>query len=328
MTWWPNACSACREVDEGMTVNQTVDTNTIDTAELDLIRASMRHALDTTTPAELPAALLAEGWADLVDAAPAEAITALCEQAGSARSAAPAADLAVLWGVGLTSEARTAVLYNGVALAGAERATTFIAVSADGLATVPAEAVELTPIRGFDPSFGLLRATLSSGSFDAVGGPQEASAAIAAGRRALASQMVGAADQMLADTIAYVLERHQYNRAIGSFQTVKHRLADVKVAFTAARSATRAAWEAAEAAEGPLNAMAAKALAGRAQHIASTHCFQVHGGIAFTVEHGFQTWVRRGMVLDHLLGGHEALTREIGRQLIDAGRVPRVPQLF
>ena len=65
----------------------------------------------------------------------------------------------------------------------------------------------------------------------------------------------------------------------------------------------------------------------RAQHVASTHCFQVHGGIAFTVEHGFFQWVRRGLLLDQLLGGHERLTAELGRRLIERSGVPRVPQL-
>jgi hypothetical protein len=326
MTSWPSACSAFRVGDDDMRNDRM--TQTIDAAELDMIRASLRHALDSASPADLPGLLLAEGWADLVDAAPAEAITALCEQAGSARSAAPAADLAVQWGAGLAADAGTVVLYDGVALAGGNRATTFLTLSSSGIARLPSEAVELSPIGGIDPTFGLLRATALPTTPDLIGGPDQTAAAIAVGRLAFASQMVGAAEQMLADTIAYVLERHQYGRAIGSFQTVKHRLADVKVAVTAARSATRAAWETAGNQTGDITAMAAKALAARAQLLASTHCFQVHGGIAFTVEHGFQTWVRRGVVLDHLLGSHETLAREVGQRLIAARDTPRVPDLF
>ena len=53
----------------------------------------------------------------------------------------------------------------------------------------------------------------------------------------------------------------------------------------------------------------------------------MHGGIAFTVEHGFHQWVRRGLLLDHLLGDHRQLTREVGRAVISAGRPPRVPAL-
>lgn len=302
----------------------------IDSAELDLIRASLRHALDSNDDAAVIGSLLGEGWAELCEAMAPEAITALSEQAGAARSAAPVADLAVLWGAGIAPDASTAVIYDGIALAGAGRAERFVTLSPAGLVSAPAAAVELVPVRGFDHTLGLARATVdpaAGASGDVLGGPDSGVAAIAAGRRALASQMVGAGERMLTDTLAYVMERHQYGRAIGSFQTVKHRLADVKVALTAARSATWAAWEVADTADGALTSMAAKALAGRAHHLASTHCFQVHGGIAFTVEHGFQQWVRRGLVLDHLLGGHEQLTRDIGAQLIADGRVPRLPQL-
>jgi alkylation response protein AidB-like acyl-CoA dehydrogenase len=305
-----------------------MDSNVIDHAELALIRSSLRHALDTYEPSTVIDALLREGWAELCEAAPAQALTALAEQAGAARSAAPVADLAVLWGAGVAPDPVTAVLHDGLALAGAERAETFVLITSDGVANVPSSAITLTAVRGLDPTLGLSRATVDRDAGTLIGGSAEAARAVAAGRRAVSSQMVGAAEQMLADTLAYVTERHQYGRSIGSFQTVKHRLADVKVAFTAARSATRAAWEVADTVDGPLTAMAAKVLAGRAQQIASTHCFQVHGGIAFTVEHGFQRWVRRGMVLDRLLGDTDHLTREIGCQLIDAGQVPRVPQLF
>lgn len=305
-----------------------MDVEIIDTAELELVRSSLRNTLATHEPRDVVAALLGEGWAELCDAAPAQALTALGDVAGATRSAAPIADLAVLWGAGIVADAATAVLHGGLALAGAARAERFVSVTAEGVVSVPAAAVALTAVRGFDPALGLSRATVAATTADKLGGPPEAIAALAAGRRALASQMIGASEQMLADTLAYVQERHQYGRAIGSFQSVKHRLADVKVAVTAARSATRAAWESADTTDGPLTAMAAKALAGRAQQLASTHCFQVHGGIAFTVEHGFQQWVRRGLLLDHLLGGHEQLVREVGAQLIDSRRVPRVPQLF
>jgi alkylation response protein AidB-like acyl-CoA dehydrogenase len=298
-----------------------------DAAELDLIRTSLRQVLDTTTPAELPGALLAQGWADLVATDPAAAITALSEQAGRARSVAPIADLAMLHGAGLVADATTAVLVDGHALAGAERATRFVLVDEQGIVSVGADSVELTPAGGFDPALGLSRATVGNTKGDRIGDASAATSAIAAGRRALASQMVGSVEQMLTDTLAYVTERHQFGRSIGSFQTVKHRLAEVKVAVTAAQATTATAWESATTVAGSTLAMAAKALAGRAHELASTHCFQVHGGIAFTVEHGFHQWVRRGLLLDHLLGNHRSLTGEVGRAVIAAGGPLRLPPL-
>ena len=299
-----------------------------DADELILIRTSLRHVLDTSDAAAVPGALLVEGWTELVGADPANAISALAEEAGAARSSAPITDLAVLWGAGTAAAAaETAVVHDGVVLAGADRADRFVAVDERRVASVDAASVTRSPAGGFDPALGLQTATFDPADATPIGDEATAARALAAGRRALASQMVGASEQMLADTLAYITERHQYGRAIGSFQTVKHRMAEVKVALTAARASTRAAWEHADDPDGAVLAMAAKCLAGRAQQMASTHCFQVHGGIAFTVEHGFQRWVRRGLLLDHLLGGHEQLTRRLGRALLAARAVPRAPQL-
>jgi hypothetical protein len=299
---------------------------TIDADELALLRTSLRHVIDSHEPADVPRALLDEGWSELVAADPATAITALAEEAGAARSAAPALDMAVIWGADVDTDAATAVIVDEVALAGTERAKRFLCIANEGVGVVDAGLVALAPAGGFDPALGLQRARIDGGDISPLT-DAAAACAIAAGRRALASQMIGASEQMLADTMAYVNERHQYGRAIGSFQTVKHRLAEVKVAITAARAGVAAAWEHADAEHAATVAIAAKCLAGRAQQLASTHCFQVHGGIAFTVEHGFQQWVRRGLLLDYLLGGHERLTKELGRRLIAAGGVPRVPDL-
>jgi alkylation response protein AidB-like acyl-CoA dehydrogenase len=298
----------------------------IDHDELLLVRASMRHVLDTASPGEVPAALLDEGWADLLATDPATAISTLAEEAGRARSAAPVLDLAMAWGAGLDADAATAVIADGLVSAGAERADRFVDASPSGVRMFPADQVVLTTVAGFDPALGLARAEVA-GSGEPVGDAQLAERSIAAGRRALASQMVGAVEQMLFDTVSYVNERHQYGRPIGSFQSVKHRLAEVKVSASAAKAACAAAWESYDTPDCSTLAIAAKCLAGRAQQLASTNCFQVHGGIAFTVEHGFTQWVRRGMLLDLLLGPHARLTPELGRRLIVAQSVPRAPAL-
>ncbi len=297
-----------------------------DAAELDLIRTSMRHVLNTQAPAVVPTALLDAGWTELLATDAAAAITTLAEEAGRARSAAPVMDLAMLWAAGFDDIDALAVIADGLVLAGAERASRFVMIGDDGLALVGADVVSLVPAGGFDPALGLSLARID-GAGHRVGDAGLALAAVAAGRRALASQMAAAAEQMLTDTLAYVTERHQYGRAIGSFQSVKHRLADVRVAVTAAQAGVRAAWESADHDDSGTLAIAAKCLAGRAHELASTHCFQVHGGIAFTVEHGFQQWVRRGLLLDVLLGSTESLQRDLGRRLLTNGRVPRHPAL-
>ena len=297
---------------------------TIDPNEADLIRTSLRNVLDTCPPAGVPEALLAQGWAELLTADAALAITMLAEEAGRSRSAAPVVDLAMLHGAGLEPDATTVFVIGDLVVGGWQRATRLIVPAIDRLMAFEAPHFAVTDVLGVDPASQLGRSQFDQNDADQIGTAIDSERAVAIGRLALASQMVGAVEQMLTDTIAYVNERHQYGRAIGSFQSVKHRLADVTVAAEAAKAGMRAAWEAGDT----TSAIAAKCLAGRAQQLASRDCFQVHGGIAFTVEHGFQQWVRRGQVLDLLLGSCERLTVELGQRLIEAGHVPRVPANF
>ncbi|WP_326684597.1 acyl-CoA/acyl-ACP dehydrogenase [Streptomyces microflavus] len=112
----------------------------------------------------------------------------------------------------------------------------------------------------------------------------------------LAAEAVGAAAGALERTVAYVKEREQFGRAIGSFQAVKHRLADLYVRVEAARSAAYyAAWD---AAAGPL----ALAQALEAARIVAGEAVQLHGGIGFTWEHEAHLYVKRAAA-DELLFG-------------------------
>ncbi|MYW28423.1 acyl-CoA dehydrogenase family protein, partial [Streptomyces sp. SID2119] len=100
----------------------------------------------------------------------------------------------------------------------------------------------------------------------------------------------------LARTVAYVKEREQFGRAIGSFQAVKHRLADLYVRVEAARSAAyHAAWD---PAAGPL----ALAQALEAARTVAGEAVQLHGGIGFTWEHEAHLYVKRAAG-DELLFG-------------------------
>jgi Acyl-CoA dehydrogenase, C-terminal domain len=317
----------------------------MDDHELALVRASLRHVLHTSDAAEIAAVLVSSGWVELLATDPAVAIGVLAEEQGSALLAGPVVDLAMLHGADLDIDPTVAVVLpplrvgepmsaqavadgwavNGLVLAGHGRADRFLVTGPSGLLMVPASGLTFSPVAGGDVGLGLHRANgvVPTSDVSVVGDEAAIEAAIAAGRRALASELVGGAGQMLVNTVEYVMQRHQYGRAIGSFQSVKHRLADVHVAITAARSGVAASWQHRD----PLTAMAAKCLAGRAHQLASTHCHQVHGGIAFTTEHGFHRWIRRGQLLDSLLGTSVHLNDEIGRHLINSAAVPRVPAL-
>ena len=111
--------------------------------------------------------------------------------------------------------------------------------------------------------------------------------AIRSGVLALAAEQVGGAQRCLDMAVAYAKVRHQFGRAIGSFQAIKHMCADMLLEVESARSAAyEAAWAAADgAADLPLVASLAKAYCSEAYfHVAASN-IQIHGGIGFTWEH-------------------------------------------
>jgi alkylation response protein AidB-like acyl-CoA dehydrogenase len=120
----------------------------------------------------------------------------------------------------------------------------------------------------------------------------------------VAFEQVGGADASLEMARNYALERYAFGRPIGSFQAIKHKLADVYVANELARSnAYYGAWAlAADAAELPLAAATARVSATEAFHLASKENIQTHGGIGFTWDVDCQLYYRRSKQLALTLG--------------------------
>src|SRR6202044_3606584 len=106
-------------------------------------------------------------------------------------------------------------------------------------------------------------------------------AALAVGQVALGYELIGAGRTMLELARTHALERMQFGRPIGSFQAVRHRLAESLVALEAAAALLDAAWED----PAPAIAAMAKAFAGRSARTAARHCQQGLAGIGFTTEH-------------------------------------------
>jgi alkylation response protein AidB-like acyl-CoA dehydrogenase len=124
---------------------------------------------------------------------------------------------------------------------------------------------------------------------------QAVASALAAGAAMLASEQLGVAERCLDMTVAYVKERRQFARPVGSFQALKHRLADVWIQVTQARAAARYA-AACLAAGDPDTQVAialAKAACGDAAVHAAQECVQMHGGIGFTWEHPAHLLLKR-----------------------------------
>lgn len=117
---------------------------------------------------------------------------------------------------------------------------------------------------------------------------------------------VGLADAALALATAYAKERTQFGRVIGSFQALKHLLADAQVAVEVARAAVQAAGvEIDDVAAGdgdPARARraadGARIVASRAADRATRACVQVHGGMGFTWELDAHLFLKRALVLD------------------------------
>jgi alkylation response protein AidB-like acyl-CoA dehydrogenase len=129
-------------------------------------------------------------------------------------------------------------------------------------------------------------------------------AALQAGAAMLAAEQIGLADRALEITLAYVKQRYQFARPIGSFQAIKHRLADWWVAVTQARAASR--YAAACLTDGnpdtPVAVALAKAACSEAAVLAGQEMIQLHGGIGFTWEHPAHLYLKRAKSSSIALG--------------------------
>jgi alkylation response protein AidB-like acyl-CoA dehydrogenase len=114
----------------------------------------------------------------------------------------------------------------------------------------------------------------------------------------LAAEQVGAARRCLELTVDYTKERQQFGRAIGSFQALKHRMADLYVAVQAAQAVVN------EAADAPsaTSAALARVAASEAFSTVAAEGIQLHGGIAITWEHDMQLYFKRAHGSSQLLG--------------------------
>jgi alkylation response protein AidB-like acyl-CoA dehydrogenase len=162
-----------------------------------------------------------------------------------------------------------------------------------------APGLTVTPVVSLDQTRQLADLTLDSvPARPVVTGPDAAaavSAALTAGAAMLASEQLGLAEKCLEITVSYLNERYQFARPVGSFQALKHRLADLWVAVLQARAAAR--YAAACLAEGdpdtPVAVALAKAACGDAATLAAQECVQLHGGIGFTWEHPAHLYLKR-----------------------------------
>lgn len=191
---------------------------------------------------------------------------------------------------------------------------------------LPGAAVGLQPLPSMDQ--GVRLSTVSWSPDDAVAriDPAISAAAFDWAGVAVAAQLVGLAEAMLDMSVRYALTREQFGRPIGSFQAIKHQLADVYVATAFARPVVnRGAWSVVRdlptrARDASHAKHAASVAAGRAARAA----LQVHGGIGYTFEHELHMWLKRTWTLS-ALWGNERWHRERVASAVLSGQTQRVP---
>jgi alkylation response protein AidB-like acyl-CoA dehydrogenase len=164
-------------------------------------------------------------------------------------------------------------------------------------------------LQTLDPTRGAARLTFAGATAERLGAAGEgfvlAEQVLDRAAVLLAFEQVGGADRCLAMAKDYALERYAFGRVIGSYQAIKHKLADVYVKNELARSnAYYGAWALnVGAAELPIAASAARVAASDAYWFASKENIQTHGGMGFTWEVDCHLYYRRSRQLALVAGG-------------------------
>jgi alkylation response protein AidB-like acyl-CoA dehydrogenase len=119
-----------------------------------------------------------------------------------------------------------------------------------------------------------------------------------------AADSLGAGERLLEMTVGYVKVREQFDRPLGSFQSVKHKVADMLTTLKGARAATYYAAMAldADVADATVAASVAKAFTAEGVAALAGEALQTHGGIGFTWEHDLHLYLRRVKVNEMLYG--------------------------
>lgn len=253
-----------------------------------------------------------------IDAPGTEAADLLRALASGARTAALAVTLSTMPGSDFPSGVRAegdGTLHGSVStVADASAADTLVvpvrdtdgpalyAVGTDASEVSVADAVAL------DLTRPVADVSLHSATGTRLAGPGEAEAAwehaLTAGAALLAAEQVGLSQWCLDETVRYTRERHQFGRPVGSFQALKHRLADVYLEIVSARAAARDAADtlAAAAPDLPVAAAVAQSYCAETAVHAAEESLQLHGGIGMTWEHPAHLYLKRAKADELALG--------------------------
>jgi alkylation response protein AidB-like acyl-CoA dehydrogenase len=185
-----------------------------------------------------------------------------------------------------------------------------LVVTDDGVRRVdPATLAAQVVDRPLDPLSPVRVVTGDIPAGELVAGPDVAHRWLLTGAVLTGGLQVGIADRTVELATAYAKEREQFGRAIGSFQAIKHLIADMFVKAAVARAGVESAACALDGRsdDDPVRAASsAKIMADEAARFCARTCIQVHGGIGYTWEVDVQRYWKRACVLDTHFGGVDA----------------------
>jgi len=337
----------------------------MDAADRELLQTTIHDALAAHAEANPTAAaeamlgvparaddVLADlGWFEMLEAEPRDAVSIVAQELGATDAYASILDDVFAAALGIEPRADLAVVLPpypgtaspapgsgssaaGIGTARASSAAELLVVRASSGTTateavlVPASAATVTPVAGIAPRWGATKVAIATiAGTDVALAPGAWDTAIAAGRRAVGHEIVGANRTMIALAREHALDRIQFGKPIAQFQALRHKLAEAFVAVESTDAALTSAWDVADSAEGLMTAALAKALAARGARTVATHTQQVLAGIGFTTDHQFHFFLKRCLLLEGMLGSADSITLEVGRHLLATRNVPTLIEL-
>lgn len=263
-------------------------------------------------------------------------LVAVLAEAGRSALPAPLTDIAMVAVPAIRDHAQTddaeslltricdgsaivAVGLGGGQLVDAHPAVAYLLEASDGLHLVDPDVVELEPVTSVDGSRRLARCSWVPSPATAMsGGPAAALDARTRGAVGTAAELCGLADTMIVMTVAYTTERQQFGVPVGSFQAVKHRMADALLGVEFAKPLVwrAAASIAAGDVDAALHASMAKAAASDAAEAAAAAALQCHGAIGYTVEHDLHLFMKRTWALARRYGDARTHRRAVADRLL------------
>jgi alkylation response protein AidB-like acyl-CoA dehydrogenase len=303
--------------------------------------AQVRATFEVDAPwdAELWKAMLDQGWTGIAVAEDAGGVglgwvevAVLLEEVGAHVAPAPILQqivaLDALSGTSWADSLLAGDVIGCVAASGSREVVPYAASASVAVCVRGDELIAVEPRSSREPAMDVTREVgwldPADGDATVLGGAEAVRGFIDRGATAYAAELLGGAQRLLDMSVEYAKDRVQFDKPIGSFQAVKHRLADMLVDVEGMRSAVYyAAWcIAADHPEASIAASTAKAWCSDASKRVAASALQVHGGIGFTWEHDVHLFLKRAQ-LDQLAFGdavvHRTRITQLLRPRVEAG---------